>query len=156
MLIFAAKNTIIMTDGNTSPYDTAWLVVADETSFVFRVRACSDANVLLGMYIRNSYVKYAEVRIGMAANTQSAIFIEGVQVTQTTTVNMLDCSLSSYFWVSWNHGLLAFGTGSMPEVEVLLTATNPLPFEVEAVALDTGNRQQGVWGFGEVEGKWVT
>ena len=88
----------------------------------------------------------------MQGNSKTGIFIEGAKIHDIDTVGILDCKMSAYFWISWQYGILSVGTGSNPGSELLLTTKDPLPFDIEAIALDT-DRQMGYWGFGQLQGK---
>ena len=88
----------------------------------------------------------------MQGNSKTGIFIEGAKIYDIDTVGILDCKMSAYFWISWQYGILSVGTGSNPGSELLLTTKDPLPFDIEAIALDT-DRQMGYWGFGQLQGK---
>ena len=70
--------TEIRTTG-TNMMQLAWVSVSGEREIEFRVKACSQVNVILAKYIKSYHLYYTLV-IGLEDNTVTLLYKQGVEV----------------------------------------------------------------------------
>ena len=61
---------------------------------------------------------------------------------------ILSCEQFRPFWLSWKHGHLGFGQGSIPGQEVLLEVQDPDPVPVYDLVV-----KMGMWA--DTKGEWI-
>ncbi|XP_048247355.1 uncharacterized protein LOC124145114 [Haliotis rufescens] len=118
------------------------------TSFKFKVRASNDAHLVLlqadGVTDENAY----EVVIGGWNNTQSVIRKGMAQANRVTTRHTPLFAFHSHdFWISWENGVIAVGTGMEVGVGTFMSWTDPSPHAVRDIAVYTGWGSTGLWQF---------
>ena len=132
-------------------YHTFWMKTT-KTNFVFKVRCCNDAHVLMATTMHRNDTDHAyEVVFGGGQN-QRAFVRKGSSWTGapgyeewTDFPGLVDCDELRTFWTSWGDGLLQAGSGAVPLSHTLLTWQDPEPLDVEYLAVSTGWGSTGEW-----------
>ena len=147
--VFMSGHTGDVTTINTGKI-SYWLAPRSQHANVlaFKVRACSDAHVILSSTQSASTAKYYEISLGIDGGRRSLLKFDNDprdQVVSSTAV--LDCKHDRQFWLHWDAdtGLVRIGEGLLYGFNVLLSWTNPDPFEIEAIGLSTKNSVPGRW-----------
>ena len=151
-LVVIARSTSLTTSAQI-PFTYNWMTVRELRGLVFRVRACSDARILLAFYMKTVQVGTYEIVLGSQLNSWSTISKNGTIAVQANTPMVLNCQLSVSFWVSWWSTFLEVGTGANFGENGLLAIQDPDLHKVRAVSLDTVSPVSGEWDLGSVEGQ---
>jgi hypothetical protein len=132
-----------------------WYSTVDDKAIVFRVRACSDAHILLARYFMVTDYDVYEIVIGANSNRQSVIRegLGGTVLAEQNTANILQCSYSQWFWIDWSRGI-SIGSGyEIGDAQFLSLDTVPNEnFDVKYIAIATGQNVEGDWEFASVPG----
>ena len=128
-----------------------WLSVRDVTSVTFRLRACNDAHVALSETKGITAIRAYEVKIGSSGNKISAIKDgpQGRSLVTKSTKDILSCSQSRWFWLSWpTVGTVYFGEGRYVGENVVMSVNNIIEaYNVKALGISTGWGATGTWQF---------
>ena len=140
-------------------YRHLWHTVADQKFVIFKVRACSDAHILLARYFGVTDYDVYEIWLGKSSNSLSTITvgISGTILAQQATNQILHCTHSRWFWIDWSRGITV-GNGPLVGDLTFLNisaATLPRVFDISTVAVDTGPNESGDWEFSSVPGMYV-
>ena len=84
-----------------------------------------------------------EVVLGIKGNTASTVRVIGGPMQEFSTPNILDCSVTRYFWISWKNGYIAIGTTSDQPIIVWQPPTSPI--SISAVTLANNGSQTALW-----------
>jgi len=136
-------------------FKSNWVTVRDKQSFVFRVRGCYDARIILASYTKVVDVSSYEIMIGANGNQVSRIGkdgLDGGNVVEASTPNVLHCTETRYFWVSWGGGYIQVGSGRVPGESGFLQLQDSAPYKVRSLAFDADSPTVAVWEFGTEEG----
>ena len=79
-------------------------LVAGKETVTFEIRACADAHVYLheSSTSRTGYL----IVVGALDNTWTQLYKEGVMVHYVSTPDILSCTQSRTFWLTWIDGFL--------------------------------------------------
>jgi len=119
---------------------------------MFGLAACSDLHVVLSSKVR-VLEGAVDIIIGGWDNTRS-IIRAGVGgggwpiYSDVSTPNILSCSETRYFWVTWHNSLVAVGRGEVLQQDILRDARPVLSNdinEITAVGYSTGWGYNGTW-----------
>lgn len=140
-------------------FEELWQSVRDERYFVFKAAACREAHILLTSFIRNTKTRNYQIIIGAVNNQQTWIGrdrLTGSDVVKASTPDILSCTLTQYFWISWNNKVIAVGRGSVPGERGIANYkdSNNEPYEIRAVSVGTENNVRGSWEFNTYEGQF--
>ena len=96
-------------------YNTAWISVSGHRDFTFDVQACSDVYLALSHIPSNYRTLTYEIVIGASGNTKTAIRtkVNGTNVYETPTPNILNCNQAMSFWITWSKGRIKVGKGTV-------------------------------------------
>ena len=135
-----------------SLYEEVWQSVRDQTSFVFRVAACSDAHLALTSFVRNALTRTYKIVLGSENNKFSMIGRDALDgnAVKVSTPDLLSCTLTQYMWVQWNHKVISVGRGMMPGENGFMSyqdSDQDEPYEIRAVAVGTQQGVRGTWQF---------
>ena len=128
-------------------YRTLWRSVYNDYYFVFEIKACGDAMVVLAPSVGDIHLAF-EIGIGLDKNTQSIIrrSIQGPGVMTVSTLNILSCNESRPFWVGWRDGHIEVGKGNIPGQNRFMSYYNASSApRTHAVAVQTGWGNSGHW-----------
>jgi hypothetical protein len=131
-----------------------WYNGVVQQSIALKVRACSDARILLARYFSVTDYDVYEIVIGANGNTISLIRvgIDGTVLIQQNTNNILHCTYGQWIWVDWSSGI-SVGTGPLVgDLEFLTVTSLPSKFDISAVTIATGQGAEGFWEFTSVPG----
>lgn len=157
-LLFSVQTFVAQTPKLYS-YDFAWYNLPGRTSVVFKIKACGDAYVALSMYTGVTSTDTYEVVIGGFNNKRSEIRMEpgGQHVAEADTAEILSCSESRAFWISWDNNEVLVGKGASVGYEVFLAWREVNPHPVEGVSIATGQdsgQLGGTWEFTDIPGRF--
>lgn len=150
--LLAVGNSVFTTPSSgTVRYLNLWHSMAEQKYVIFKIRACSDARILLADYFAISDFQVYEVWLGKHNNTYSALTdgIDGILMDEASTHNILHCKTAKWFWIDWTMGL-GIGTGPKVGDQLFLNispGTLPRPLRITSVSYDTGPNQHGEWEF---------
>ncbi|CAD5116870.1 DgyrCDS5711 [Dimorphilus gyrociliatus] len=127
-------------------------------TFVFKVKACSEAHIYLFEYFPGGPLYEVHLGLGVQDNTWSFLDVykrEGSAITEQTkkdvnSPGIIDCSDYRTFWISWRHEEFAVGQGPIRNEQLLMTTTLPrypkdYRFEVVEAVLTTMYGNTGLW-----------
>ena len=63
------------------------------------------------------------------------------------TPGILSCDEYREFWVSWDQGTIAFGTGLGPGSYTVASWTDPHYYVVNSIGVTTGDSDYGYWRY---------
>ena len=136
-------------------YQHMWYSLAGTKSLTFRLRACSDARILLTQFLMITDYNVLELVIGADSNMRSLIRqgIDGPLLAEQGTGNILRCSFSQWFWIDWSRGV-SMGNGYQVGDSVFLSLESmPIGFSgVNYFTIATGPGVDGDWDFSSVPG----
>ena len=134
--------------GSDSTYGNILISRVDANQVVFRVMACSDAQVALsqlpGIFTHYTY----ELLVGVESNSKTILksAIGGATLTEVDSPQILDCQSERAFWISWKFGELSFGKGSVPEQGRMLYYQNSADWhDINALSFLTPAGTVGRW-----------
>ena len=137
-------------------YRTFWLNVT-QPYFVFHVRACRDAHVIMSSLYGHGDNNSYEVVIGAGDNQQTIIREAklGWTVSQKDTPEVLSCEQTRAFWVSFDGGRIRVGSGAEVYRQQMVHWNDPSasPHDVTAVSVSTGWGTSGEWTFAASQGE---
>ena len=125
------------------------------TSVVFTVKACSGVHVGLAQYFGVSTAHLHEVVIGGWNNTKSVIRrapADDTFVAEASTPDIVSCTESRYFWISWADQEIRVGSGAVVLDHEILMWKDSNIYDVKAVTLTTSDGHGGTWKFSLGEG----
>ena len=129
-------------------YATKFITVTG-TSLQFDVRACSEARLRLADGGSNFY----SIVIGGQSNTVSRITKNNDVKTEKQIPDLLACELSRSFWVSWDGGVLAVGTGKVVGFRPFIGYQDvDSPISVQTVRFSTAQGSDANWIINEEAG----
>ena len=146
----------IHTQGDVRDYRT-WMTVSedDRNHIIFRIKAASDAHILLTDEV-NDYTKGYELIIGGWDNSQSAIKIPphsgGTIVIEVPTPDILSANEWRTFWVTYDHGLIETGSGSDVGANIILQYHVDNPMTITAISVSGAVNYEADWEFSQFEG----
>ena len=142
-------------------YDQFWQDVPGKTSQVFRVKAKSNANILLAATSEVTNNKVYEITIGKNNNTKTVIrngnhFLGiGLNIKETMeTPGILAEDEFRTFWVSWSLGEIRFGRGAEVGADQVISWLDPDPHPVHALSVATEKVAAGQWEFYQLKGQF--
>ena len=98
-----------------------------------------------------------EVTIGVQAGNQQVIQIKrqvaGEVIKKKARPNWILAKEFRDFWISWTKGTIRIGTGRVFGVAEQLNYTDPNPYLVTAVSLDTASNADVTWQFDRDAGR---
>lgn len=149
------KTTAVKTAWSSYPSNQVWITVVEQTSMVFKVKACSDVHVVLASYPKNPRVRSYDLLLGSDGNTMTKLYREGTLVHSINTSNLLKCDVDQYLWVSWQNNIIEMGTGYEPYLDgLLLYHEKTVTYHITSAAFYTSpGSTPGVWEFGQVSGE---
>jgi hypothetical protein len=109
-------------------YSLLWRGVRGQRKDAFKVKACSDVRIIAAATERVTSVDAYELIIGGWGNKKSGIKTqtESQEVAiQAETPDILSCTQSRWFWLSWDMHVLRFGQGRYAGVNELLKFALP-------------------------------
>lgn len=136
-------------------YDNFAYSVSGRTGIVFGVSACKDVRLALseipGISTRYTY----ELVIGTSDNSITVLrdAVNGQTLTQSNTSDILHCTLTRMFWISWAGGAISFGSGTVLERSRLLYFKDSSSHPVNAVSVTTPIEVPGNFTFEHYSGK---
>ena len=136
-------------------FKSNWVTVRDKQSFVFRVKGCYDARIILASYTKVVDVSFYEIVIGASGNQVSKIGqdgLDGGNVVEASTPNVLHCKETRYFWVSWGGGFVQVGSGAVAGESGFLQLQDSFPYKIRSLAFDSDSPTVAIWEFGAVTG----
>jgi hypothetical protein len=137
-------------------YENIAYSVADRTELVFGVSACKEVRIALseipGITTRNTY----ELCIGEFENSMTILkdAFSGQSLVEAYTTEILNCSGTRMFWVSWAVGTLSFGRGTTVQQNRLLYFKDANAHHVNAVSVKTPVGVVGNFTFEHFGGKY--
>jgi hypothetical protein len=134
-----------------------WYSAVDDKSIVFRVRACSDAHILLAQYFMVTDYDVYEIIIGTNANRQSVIRegLGGTVLVEQNTADILHCNYSRWFWIDWSRGISVGSGYEIGDSQFLnLDGVPNENFVAKYIAVATGQNVEGDWEFASVPGSY--
>ena len=138
-----------MKSDGTYDYYRYHLTVIGRTSNIFSLKACHDGHVGLAEVVGLSSLTMYEIVIGGWQNSKSVIrrARQGTIEVEASTPNILDCNSARNFWLSWEDGVIQFGTGGIVGQTRILSYTDPNPYTVNSLTVATAEGQIGDWRF---------
>lgn len=133
-----------------------WYTPASQKNILFKVRACSDAHIILAEYYAVTDYNVYEIIIGQNSNRKSIITYgrNGVALDEQLKPSGLSCNYAQWFWIDWSRGI-SVGTGYAVGDSIILNvnvSALPQSFDINAVAVTTGASVDGFWEFTSVPG----
>ena len=132
-------------------YEQVWMTyhrdsfASQEVAFVFSVRACSDAHILLSDKLLGTD-NYYEIIFGLSDNTQSTIKDSHLpNYVLESTPGILSCDNRQYYWVRYGTGEVKAGTGRIPGMNIVIRAPESADRNVNAISLTTAEGVVGEW-----------
>ena len=132
--------------------------MVDRDSVAFKARACSDVHVGLALYSGISAVNMYEVVFGGWNNSKSAIRSSMQQTPpekEKEDRDVLSCTESRMYWVSWPQGRIAMGRGTEVGQREILNWEDPNFHEVNAISISNWYGFNGTWEFGVPLGRYT-
>ena len=133
------------------------LTVTGHFHFVFTVKQCNEAYIVLseipGITLYNAY----EIQLGINDNTESRIRHErgGIELVKEQTPQILNCNEYRTFWTSWPGGgtdQLEVGHGESPGTDIFMRTSIDGTFMLNSVSISSGNKETGQWEFRNLGG----
>ena len=99
-------------------YSQFWMTVAQTDHIVVKIKACSDAHILLTSLMHgvlSPAMGSYEIVIGQRNNVtllRTKLLDPSTNKVEVATEYILDCEDSRYFWVSWTDGTVQVGRGT--------------------------------------------
>lgn len=127
----------------------------DTLDVTFRVRALSDAKLVLLSTPGNTNTPCYEIDIGVQGNSKSVLRVRsviGAITVEQDTVNILSITELRSFWVSWSNGTLKFGSGSISGTATIASIVDPEPTyrkDVHSIAVASETNLVAEWEFGD-------
>ena len=127
----------------------------DTNNVTFRVRAQSDARILLLSTPGNIRAPSYEIDIGAEDNTKTVLRVRSVigEITvEQGTADILSATELRPFWISWMNGTVKFGRGSMAGTSQVISITDPQPTfrkDVHSIAVSSTTVTLAEWEFGD-------
>lgn len=137
-------------------YNPLMFSLNDRTDVVLAVSACQDAQIALsevpGVLAHRTY----EVIIGAIDNTKTILrgSVGGSSLTEVNTPQILNCTASRLFWISWRSGDISVGRGSVPQQNRFLYFRDPNWHQVTSMSLLTPSGVNGRWSVGNIAGEY--
>ncbi len=153
-LLLTARVMQIHTQGDKRDYITWMTVDKQERDYIiFRIKAVSDAHILLTETINDFSIGY-EVIIGGWDNTQSGIRQPpyGDLVHEVPTEGLLSKDEWRTFWISYDHGLVEAGSGTDVGANIILQWHADSPLTINAITVSTAVNILADWEFSQFEG----
>jgi len=143
----------------TYGFTSMWYSAIARTSVHFKVRACSDVSIILAEHFSITDYGVYEILIGGSNNTKSSIRqgIQGNTLVEMDTNDILHCSESRWFWISWYKGIDVGSGPYVGDIHILRLPMSNIPtaLPVSAVAISTAAASDGDWEFTSVPGKAI-
>jgi hypothetical protein len=136
-------------------YENFAYSVSGRTGLVFGVNACKDVHLALseipGITTRYTY----ELVIGTSDNSFTVLrdAVNGQMLTQSNTAEILHCTMTRMFWISWAADAISFGSGTVLEQSRLLYFKDSNSHPVNAVSVMTPLGVLGNFTFEHYSGK---
>ncbi|XP_067665108.1 protocadherin gamma-A12-like [Haliotis asinina] len=121
--------------------------VTGNSLLTFKVKACQDAIMRLAE-TKDLAGNYYDVVLGAGSNTWSGIRdrCSACTATKMHLGSILDCASYKELWVAWNgNGIVTVGTGSDVSTNVILTLSDPFPFEIHYITVSSYYGVTGEW-----------
>lgn len=122
-------------------------MIMQRNYLLFRVRACSEARLLLAYDPFDLTSNTKEVIIGGWSNTKSEIYGDmssNETLVTEDTGSILNCDAFNDFWVQWSASGITVGKGSLNSQEFLRYDQSGL-HNIHAVSVSTGAGSAGEW-----------
>lgn len=136
-------------------YTRAQFTIAPRTSFTFALMACSHARIALSQVIGLPDINTYEIVIG-TDNTLPPHTVQlnrnGVTVKTGSIREVVECIRPKQLWVSWENGVVQFGSGSVIGQQLALTWKDSDRFDVSAVMLSGGPTESAIWFMQQLDG----
>ena len=129
-------------------YNQLWLTTHRRYSVVFSAKACSDVHVGLARFAGINDVDMNEVVIGGWNNTKSVIRKSPQNDDDSATletIDILSCTETRYFWISWYYGMIRVGKGSIVGDDQFLTWDGPGMVRARALSFTNAAGWSGTW-----------
>ena len=112
------------------------------------VESCYGALIAISETAYNTETNTTEIELGANGNLESIIRDgpDGNILIQKATPDILSCDELRTFWIKWDDGELAVGTGSHFESGEILRLPPPLNGKFSAISMATETDQGGRWG----------
>lgn len=142
--------------GASLTYKYVWYTPGAQKQILFKVRACSDAHVVLAEYFAITDYNVYEIIIGQNSNRRSVITYgrNGIVLAEQSQPSGLGCNYAEWYWIDWSRGI-SVGTGYQVGDSFLLSVNAsmlPQLIDINAVGITTGPGISGVWEFTSVPG----
>ena len=136
-------------------YNQLWLTNLEKEHIVFKVTACSDAFILLARYPKNPRMHAYEIWLDADNYGLTKLLKDGVEVKQSSSsLGTLDCGRETYFWISWQNGIIEVGSGYVPYLSGFLLYNEPDGgYPITALSFASGDSIESTWDFGQVTGQ---
>ena len=135
-------------------FDQYWQTVSNKKSFVFSVAACYSAHIALGEIPGIIGKDTLAFELGSDNNKNTTLYriSDGYVFSTMATPNILSCSQTMDYWVSWE-GSLSVGIGPYSGHHSKLVTGLPRGYEVNAISISTEGHQ-GDWEFHQAKGNY--
>jgi len=140
---------------SSQQFRTVHRSLLDTNNITFRVRALSDARLLLLSTPGNVQAPSYEIEIGAEDNTKTLLRVRSVvgDITiEQVTKDILNVAELRPFWISWMNGTIKFGTGSVVGLSQVIFVTDPQPTfrkDVHSIAVSSSSLMRAEWEFGD-------
>ncbi|XP_046330605.2 protocadherin Fat 3-like [Haliotis rufescens] len=121
--------------------------VTGNSPLIFEVKTCQDAIIRLAE-TKDLVGNYYDVVLGAGSNTWSGLRdrCSGCGANPIHFESILDCASYKELWVAWNgNGNVTVGTGSDVSKNVILTLSDPVPFEIHYITVSSYYGVTGEW-----------
>ena len=139
---------------NEHAYRYFWSTLYWKDHFIFNVRACAHALVLLSTVPYNTKSGVYEIELGRAADGEGNNVIRetvlGNIVVRNEEAGLLHCDMYRTFWVAHTGGSIRVGKGGVVDEQQFMKWDTQTPITAMAVATTMGNH--GSWQFFNTEG----
>ncbi len=118
----------------------------------FSVKASQDGFLLFSEKIANSMNynidhEYVEVNIGAHGNKKTLIRVGTMDGNgeDVNTLKILSSNKFSYFWATWDNGIIKLGHGFEINQDVIIQRSYPATTDIKYLALFNGFGSEGFW-----------
>ena len=153
-------NTFSRLTADDYVYHTFWMKTTKK-NFVFKVRCCNDAHVLMTTTMHHNDTEHA-YELVFGGDNNNKVYIRkgsgwngGVPGYERSGQfpGLMNCDELRTFWASWEGGLVQAGSGAVPLSHTLLTWQDPEPLDVQYLAVSTGWGSTGEWDIAHDQSK---